>query len=530
MAARCGLTVNQRRIMSSVLITHMDDRGGDSFGYYKSGHITKDVGTAAFGANIEDIARSRAVFLHTRKATVGDVSQPNAHPFRSEGIVGCHNGGVSNHRELNHRLGRDFDVDSMHIFAQIAENLPLEDLRASGAIVFVDENDNVNKHYLCRFNGGSLVIAGIGLKDNPEAVVFASTRSAVESALDLARVGDYFWYKTEEGVLYWAIDGTLKVHTPEHRLRFNDRWPATGYHGGLRVTDKRRVVGGGAASDYPPFWQQGTGHTHTPANIPGLDGAWEAPDEEEGDPTTRKVIDISTSAAYTYNDFKKSETGQATKHFIATRKKALQGFYKDKRCSFCRLLRANVTCTLTSYEYCMNCWKLVERCSPFSEEEYRRLIVAYSESTDIIAAASKREAGEDSKDDPYLCDFCYEEPPLWYDKVTQVLVGKKCYVERKYQIGDVVLLAGYGTVPEATPCEVCDVDFAVLKHVSFAEGKTMDLCLECFKNEVEVDDSKRLEFIKGEGNKAGTIKLLGAAPSKMDEEEEGKVSKLATSH
>jgi hypothetical protein len=58
----------------------------------------------------------------------------------------------------------------------------------------------------------------------------------------------------------------------------------------------------------------------------------------------------------------------------------------------------------------------------------------------------------------------------------------------------------------------------------------MDLCLECFKNEVEVDDSKRLEFIKGEGNKAGTIKLLGAAPSKMDEEEEGKVSKLATSH
>lgn len=67
--------------------------------------------------------QSRAFIGHNRAATRGAVNSLNAHPFHFKHIVGAHNGTLDKEsvKALEDKLGMEYPVDSMALFASIAE-------------------------------------------------------------------------------------------------------------------------------------------------------------------------------------------------------------------------------------------------------------------------------------------------------------------------------------------------------------------------------------------------------------------------
>jgi len=110
------------------------DRGSDSFGVYvkkrqkKEGFIMKDTGgiiTAIAKNYIKPDWWKSSIFLgHTRAASKGTISRPNAHPFRYGNIVGAHNGCISNFDELRNEWAKEEpkwanELDKMEVDSQL---------------------------------------------------------------------------------------------------------------------------------------------------------------------------------------------------------------------------------------------------------------------------------------------------------------------------------------------------------------------------------------------------------------------------
>src|SRR5439155_21382733 len=141
------------------------------------------------------LARYPAPILHTRFATSASSCAADAHPFRIGHVTGAHNGAVWHHIGLNHRYARDFDVDSMHIFAHIDEGKNLYDLEGYGAIEFLDDRVP-GRIFLGRF-GGELNVARI----EGHGTVWSSDRGHLEIACKMAGLEPTF-LKMKEGRLY----------------------------------------------------------------------------------------------------------------------------------------------------------------------------------------------------------------------------------------------------------------------------------------------------------------------------------------
>ena len=79
-------------------------------------------GMASFKSALNGNA-SRAFIGHNRLATRGGISTVNAHPFQVDHIVGAHNGTLdkASVKALQDKLGEEFAVDSMALFASIAK-------------------------------------------------------------------------------------------------------------------------------------------------------------------------------------------------------------------------------------------------------------------------------------------------------------------------------------------------------------------------------------------------------------------------
>ena len=175
--------------MAHYLAYAMESRGDDSWGGSDGTDLIKRVGPISQSFLVPKDWQ-RAIF-HTRAATVGAVSERNAHPFSVERkdrapIIGIHNGGVWNWKELNDKYHRECQVDSEHIFYQLAHGLPLDELRGRGTVVYFDEFDNERLINLVRWQHGDLEVATTA----EDGVVFCSNKDPIERAARFARVKD----------------------------------------------------------------------------------------------------------------------------------------------------------------------------------------------------------------------------------------------------------------------------------------------------------------------------------------------------
>jgi asparagine synthetase B (glutamine-hydrolysing) len=210
---------HKTRVLAGVLAHTNDNRGGDSWGAYMHGKVFKGLGDmVGAGSHVFDrMAHAKVCLAHTRKATLGTVNIKNAHPFECGKIVGAHNGIVSNHSELNWKFGRKCEVDSEHIFLNLSEDKPFEDIQAWGAIEYVDKEIGEESAFIGRFNSGELAIAKI----EGFGIVWSSEQNHLMSAIGISGIGTPTFFEVEKDKLYVAKDNDLYEERP---LDFDYPW------------------------------------------------------------------------------------------------------------------------------------------------------------------------------------------------------------------------------------------------------------------------------------------------------------------
>ena len=116
------------RPLVPLLAFAMEDRGRCSWGVTNGVQTHRSLGLISDSLLVPDW--EGPVVYHTRASTVGATTLPNQHPFEFTGaaghVIGVHNGGVSNWAALNRIHGRTCEVDSMHIFSNIANNMNIK--------------------------------------------------------------------------------------------------------------------------------------------------------------------------------------------------------------------------------------------------------------------------------------------------------------------------------------------------------------------------------------------------------------------
>lgn len=202
----------QKAALAAVLAVSNDNRGGDSWGFCSSVEdnlLDIKRGLKEIAPQALVLSSADTLIAHTRKATTGEKTVENAHPFEIGDIIGAHNGTISNHDDLKKKYKREsFKVDSMHLFAHISEGRRFKDIAGYGAIEWMERN-KPHAVFLCKLYNGDLNIYGIGDPDMPEGIIWSSKKDHLETAITSARIVAFAYtvsvgqvYRAEGGILY----------------------------------------------------------------------------------------------------------------------------------------------------------------------------------------------------------------------------------------------------------------------------------------------------------------------------------------
>jgi hypothetical protein len=230
---QCNISRNKKLVLTTLLSHYNATRGDQSYGIFDHMLFKTVKGTSSIVKKIYFLNTLDLYFAHTRYATHGIINATNAHPFEIGDIIGAHNGVLSNHKDLNTKYNRNFEVDSMHLFAHLNENKPLDDIEGYGAIEWVNKKDP-NKIFLCKLAGGSLSIAEVQDKKGKKGIVWSSDRDHLTSSLRSARIR-FTLYKIESEVIYFVQNGVLYITEEKLSLKEKSKivdWKQ-GYNGSL---------------------------------------------------------------------------------------------------------------------------------------------------------------------------------------------------------------------------------------------------------------------------------------------------------
>ncbi len=204
---------------SAVLCQCASERGEDAWGVIGSHadatpgyRVVKGLGSITKAKFARRLGRLHTVALHTRYGTTGKNTLRNAHPFtiaKPDGgtIIGMHNGVVYNHWSLQRDNKRKAEVDSEQIFMHIAENKPLSDIEAYGAVVYVDSAEP-DAFLMGRFNNGELNVARITKNGDKMGIMWSSTYRALSNAASLGGFKATY-IQIDYGKLYRVSDGEV---------------------------------------------------------------------------------------------------------------------------------------------------------------------------------------------------------------------------------------------------------------------------------------------------------------------------------
>lgn len=204
--------------LSDALLKELEIRGRDATG---SAWVTPDdetwfhklpVRSSLYTSQVP--ARVRSMILHTRMATHGNPSDNvNNHPIVLPGIVGVHNGIVSNYAQLFTIAGAEptSEVDSEGIFALLnsRQGHPadiLGEVDGNAAIAWL-ETEQPHLLRLARLEGRPLFIA----TTTTGSTIFGSTESIIRKACQRAsvRIADKSMWEVPEWTYLRLRDGKL---------------------------------------------------------------------------------------------------------------------------------------------------------------------------------------------------------------------------------------------------------------------------------------------------------------------------------
>jgi len=210
------------RSMLPFLAYSMEDRGDDSWGISNGTATVRALGPITGSYKIPHTFREGdQVVIHTRTASCGKVSIENQHPFFARGpainILGVHNGGITNYRELADKtrdrlkaasLPYDFtyEVDSHALFAFLAAGGSPSDVRGAGALVWWEWKPRHQKRLnLLRFNMDALYVA----KLSDSSLVWCSTKDPIEKAARMAGLAIVHFYTIKGDTRYQVQPETV---------------------------------------------------------------------------------------------------------------------------------------------------------------------------------------------------------------------------------------------------------------------------------------------------------------------------------
>ena len=236
--------------MMPALAIGMATRGRDSWGVTNGYEVHKEARSILDG--YVDLELSGPQTFHTRGASVGAVTEANAHPFEHTApsglkVIGVHNGHINNHTDLNTKYHRTFQVDSQHIFAHIAERRDLGEIDGWGTIVWWEHHPGEalpRGPFFSGWRNVNLAVCKLSTGD----VVWASAKTPIEVGVRfagveitktyniepkkkymLARLPEGDWaLLTTKGVLAWAERPFLQK-APERSASVINRSGSSGW-------------------------------------------------------------------------------------------------------------------------------------------------------------------------------------------------------------------------------------------------------------------------------------------------------------